>query len=67
MARRNLGQCECSDPGCPKCKGQCTRKATMTLYRVDMEDRSGTVFCTPCAEDAMESGLFDTERNFYSE
>lgn len=28
------------------------------LYRVDMDDESGTLFCEHCAEDAMESGVF---------
>lgn len=59
-------KCECADSGCPKCKGKCERKAMQTLYRVDMEDRTGTRFCNECAEDAYESGLFDSQRNFYS-
>jgi hypothetical protein len=60
--------CKCADRGCPVHKGtECTRMATrempiVTLYRVDMDDRSGTPFCSMCAEDAMESGLFTTGR-----
>ena len=30
----------------------------LTVFRVDMDDRTGTAFCWPCAEDAMQSGLF---------
>jgi hypothetical protein len=50
--------CECADGGCPACHGDCEREATVTLHRVDMEDRTGTLFCDECAEDAMSSGLF---------
>lgn len=32
------------------------------LYRVDMEDRTGTAFCDLCANDAEESGLFSGRR-----
>ena len=35
----------------------------MTLRRVDMEDRTGTVFCEACGADAMESGVFDYARH----
>ncbi len=51
-------RCGCADPGCPWCKGRCTRKAATTLYRVDMEDATGTPMCSRCAADAMESGVF---------
>lgn len=56
-ARRN---CECSDPGCPAHEGksECTRIATTTVYRIDMDDRTGTRMCRECAEDAMESSVF---------
>ena len=52
--------CECSDPGCPVHKGisSCSRLAITVLYRVDMEDRTGTAMCEGCASDAFESGLF---------
>ena len=61
-------KCECSDPGCPKHTGQsyCTLKATRRLFRIDMEDRTGTAMCEKCFEDALDSGMFDTQRNFYS-
>lgn len=57
-------RCGCFDPGCahPSESGrhtnQCTRKASTTLWRVDMNDQDGTRFCDECADDAMESGLF---------
>lgn len=54
MAKR----CECSDPGCPCCQGHCERRSAVTLYRVDMQDESGTRFCENCANDAYESGVF---------
>lgn len=50
--------CHCSDPGCRACGGECGCDSTTTLYRVDMDDETGTPFCDGCAEDAMESGLF---------
>lgn len=52
--------CECGDSHCPAHfkESTCNRRATVRLYRVDMEDRSGNAFCLPCAEDAMESGVF---------
>jgi hypothetical protein len=52
-------QCECADAGCLAHEGLgCHELATTILYRVDMDDLSGTAFCEACAEDAMESGLF---------
>jgi hypothetical protein len=60
--------CECSDSGCAVHKGEsaCNNTATVTLYRIDMVDSTGTLFCEDCAADALDSGLFDTEKNFYS-
>ena len=57
-------RCECSDPGCPKHAGieTCTRPKVTTLYRIDMDDESGTWFCEGCAEDASDSGLFRSAR-----
>jgi hypothetical protein len=49
--------CKCSDPGCP-CKGKCQQPSATELYRVDMDDTTGTVMCESCADDAMRSGLF---------
>lgn len=56
-------RCECSDPGCPVHEGKssCDQKATHLLYRVDMEDQTGTAFCAGCGEDAFDSGLFTDE------
>lgn len=53
-----MAKCECSDPGCPVCKGECKNTATQCLVRVDMEDQTGTLMCDGCADDAFESGLF---------
>jgi hypothetical protein len=38
-----------------------------TLYRVDMDDETGTKFCTECGVDAMESGLFADEETLLDE
>ncbi len=53
-------KCQCADPGCPKHTGisHCSFTAKTWLYRVDMEDESGTRMCSGCASDALESGLF---------
>lgn len=52
--------CECADPKCPVHYGQsqCVNRAAEILYRVDMEDRTGTAFCQECADDAFDSGMF---------
>ena len=50
--------CECSDPQCPHCGGACDEIGRETLYRIDMEDHTGTRMCAVCSEDAMGSGLF---------
>lgn len=60
-------RCECLDSvdGHPlesgRTRGQCTTKATCTLWRVDMEDYNGTRFCDYCGDDALTCGLFTTE------
>ena len=56
--------CECSDPGCRVHKGQseCKLPVYETLYRVDMEDKTGVAFCGDCAQDAMDSGVFTEAR-----
>jgi len=53
-------KCECSDPRCPAhySVSDCKGVGNQVLYRIDMEDNSGTAFCDACAEDAMDSGLF---------
>lgn len=51
--------CQCSDPLCPVCHGKCTTRATTVVQRIDMEDRTGTPVCEKCADDCMESGLFN--------
>ena len=61
-------RCECFDTGDNHLINnsgrdglQCTRKASVTLWRIDMEDITGTRFCDACAEDAMEAGVFTDE------
>lgn len=68
MTKQSKSKCECSDPGCAEHQGKsaCGNTKRQTLYRVDMEDRTGTYFCLGCGEDAAESGLFGSEPNFYS-
>ena len=53
-------KCECSDTGCPMHKNSqyCDCLATAILYRVDMDDYTGTAMCDDCANDATMSGLF---------
>ena len=53
-------KCECCDSLCPAHDGQneCSQVGSTMLYRVDMEDNSGTIFCDDCANDATMSGLF---------
>ena len=55
--------CECSDPGCPAHQGvaQCLVPASCVLYRIDMEDATGTAFCDACSDDALDSGVFRME------
>lgn len=55
-----MNVCECVDAGCPvhKRQAQCTGKASVILFRCDMEDRTGTAFCAACADDALQSGVF---------
>lgn len=58
-------QCECGDPGCPVHEGvaHCRNSATYTVYRVDMQDETGTSMCDKCAEDALDSGVFITRED----
>ncbi len=52
--------CQCADIQDAPHQGDpiCTNDVSVTLYRVDMDDRAGVDFCEYCAEDAMDSGLF---------
>lgn len=54
--------CECCDSGCC-CGGECHRRAVSVLYRVDMEDGTGTAFCAECYEDAIASDLYRDEQD----
>jgi len=56
-------KCECSDPGCPCCEGDCDQQATYVLHRIDMDDETGTPMCESCATDAFDSGLFADVRS----
>lgn len=75
VAKGYTSTCECADPGCPAAghviepcdlRGVtqriacCNGKTSRLLFRVDMQDLTGTLFCEGCAEDALESGLFTT-------
>ena len=53
-------KCECSDTGCPMHENSqyCDCLANVILYRVDMDDYTGTAMCDDCANDATMSGLF---------
>jgi hypothetical protein len=59
-------KCECSDQNCPVHPGrsQCDSEMTVTLFRVDTDDQTGTARCDGCARDALDSGLFVTEDDF---
>lgn len=52
--------CECADHACPHHPGRdCSNVGVCsTLYRRDMADDTGTVFCASCSEDAWDSGLY---------
>lgn len=65
LMSETTNRCECADPQCPVrgCHACIARnRAETTLYRVDMEDHTGTRMCALCADDAMGSGLFRTDR-----
>jgi hypothetical protein len=53
-------RCECADSGCPMHENTnlCDCLANVILYRIDMDDYTGTAFCDDCANDATMSGLF---------
>ena len=77
MGRVLGNQCECADPECPHTMGtvlhstkplkpvDCGKPAVTRLWRIDMEDIGGTLFCETCAEDAGESGLFTEKETEY--
>lgn len=55
--------CECADAGCPAHRGAgCAAtpwpEDRTRLYRIDMEDTTGTLMCSPCSDDAFASGVF---------
>jgi hypothetical protein len=63
------GMCECADAGCPghKGKNRCHYPVAHVMFRVDMEDKTGTAMCEGCATDAFESGLFESDENWSEE
>jgi hypothetical protein len=54
-----LGNCLCVDPLCPHCCGKCQDKADSVVFRSDMQDETGTQMCSFCAEDALNSGVYN--------
>lgn len=52
--------CQCADSKCPTHMrmSQCSHAASITVYRVDMQDAQGIPMCGECGGDALESGLF---------
>ena len=54
-------RCRCPDLNCPVCHRGCLRPAFVKLYRTDLDDEIGTVFCDRCAVAALESGAFTFE------
>lgn len=59
--------CGCFDKGCKANHGHACLAmidpragdgSGETLFRIDMDDKSGTLFCRACADDALESGVF---------
>ncbi len=62
-------KCECTDMRCPAHEGieDCREVATVILYRIDMEDITGTAMCEDCASDAFESGLFTDDTGDYEQ
>src|SRR5262245_38243469 len=53
--------CGCLNLNCPVCHRGCLRPAFVKLYRTDLDDEIGTVFCDRCAVAALESGVFTFE------
>ena len=54
-------ECECADKKCPvhhSDRNQCGQPGIEVLHRIDCDDMCGVVFCEPCAQDAMDSGVF---------
>ena len=56
----DISRCECNDIACFRHQNssECTGVGLVVLYRTDLEDRTGTLFCDECACDALDSGLF---------
>jgi hypothetical protein len=62
--KKGVLTCECGDPGCPAHEGKnkCSHVAQVKVRRIDMDCGKTTFWmCETCAEDALESGVFDME------
>lgn len=70
ITARKIELCGCSDPGCPmhlgvsRCERPGPRRWLTRVYRIDMEDETGTIMCADCADDALKSGVFTTREAF---
>lgn len=64
---RHENQCHCFDPGCAWHLGtdHCQSPAAVRLYRIDMDDFEGVPMCEDCAQDALESGLFTDDPQYF--
>ncbi len=58
-----MARCECGDRECPAHtnKYSCDNEGKVLVFRIDMNDQSGTLMCEECADDAIESGIFTYE------
>jgi hypothetical protein len=56
-------KCECADSNCPVHSGSnvCLNAPTTILFRIDMDDETGTAMCDGCTDDALNSGMFTTD------
>lgn len=65
---KTLATCECSDPLCVDCNGDCVKTATSIIRRIDM-DSGDTIFhfCDGCTTDALNSGVFSFEGELNNE
>lgn len=53
--------CECDDPECVVCKGQCLRVASVRLFlngEDDTDSNHGRDFCEDCADYHWEEGQY---------
>lgn len=62
MAAKRKPTCECADKGCSAHEGisHCINKSVVEVRRIDY-DGAKVRFCEDCWNDAIESGVFDSE------